>query len=113
VKEQFDTSTMGDNLISGKFVSTNRIATENLEVPVSLKMTVKGSRSTINYRAKPVIQISAESRKITEVLVSFLENYDIFLGMSYLNSHQAVIDCGKATIMFSRTGYVLQCQRII
>jgi hypothetical protein len=65
---------MGDNLISGKFVSTNRIVTENLEVPISLKMVVKGSRSTINYKVKPVIQISTELVEITEVLVASLEN---------------------------------------
>jgi hypothetical protein len=46
---------IGDNLISGKFVSTIRIATENLEVPISLKIVVKGSRSTINYKVEPVI----------------------------------------------------------
>jgi hypothetical protein len=64
-KVLFDTRTMEDNLISRKFVSTNRIATENLEVSISLKMAIKGSRSTINYRAKPVIQIGSESGEIT------------------------------------------------
>jgi hypothetical protein len=110
-KALFDTGTMGDNLISGKFVSTNRIAIKNLEVSISLKMAVKGSRSTINYKAKHVIQIGTEVGKITEVLVSSLENYDIFLGMPYFNHHHTVIDCRKATIMFSKTKYVLQCQR--
>jgi hypothetical protein len=47
-KALFDIGTMEDYLISGKFVSINRIATESLEVPISLKMVVKGSRSTIN-----------------------------------------------------------------
>jgi hypothetical protein len=55
VKALFSTCTMGDNLISGKFVSTNRITTENLKVPISLKMAIKKSRSTINYKVKPVI----------------------------------------------------------
>jgi hypothetical protein len=55
VKALFNTGTMGDNLISRKFVSTNRMTTENLEVPICLKMAVKGSRSTINYKVKPVI----------------------------------------------------------
>jgi hypothetical protein len=34
-KAQLDTATIGDHLISGKFVFKNRIATENLEVPIS------------------------------------------------------------------------------
>jgi hypothetical protein len=54
-KALFDTGTMGDNLISGKFVSTHRLATENLENLIALKMAVKGSRSTINYQAIPVV----------------------------------------------------------
>jgi hypothetical protein len=87
VKAQFDTGTMGDNLIPGKFVSTNRIATENLEVLISLKMVVKGSRSTINYKAKPVIKIVTVSDEINEALVSSLKDYNIFLGMPYLNCH--------------------------
>jgi hypothetical protein len=74
-------------------------------------MAVKGSRSTINYRAELVIQISSEPGEITEPLVSTLKNYDIFLGMPYLNRHQKVIDCRNVTIMFLKTGYVLQCQR--
>jgi hypothetical protein len=76
-------------------------------------MAVKGSRSTINYRVKPVFQIGSESGKITEALVSSHKNYNIFLGMPSLDLHQAVIDCGEATIMFLKTGYVLQCQREI
>jgi hypothetical protein len=107
VNTLFDISIMGENFISGKFVSTNRIATENFEVPIFLKMGVKGSRSTINYKGKPVIQIHTESDEITKVLVLSIENYDIFLEMPYLNCHQAAIDCEKATIMFLKTGYVL------
>jgi hypothetical protein len=110
-KALFDTGTIAGNLMSGKFVSTNWISTENLAVPISLTMALKGSRLTINYWAKPVIQISSELGEITEAWVTSLENYNIFLGMPYLNCHQAVIDCGKATIMFPKTEYVLQCQR--
>jgi hypothetical protein len=106
VKALFNTGTMGDNLIYEKFVSKNRIATENLEVPVSLKIAVNGSSSTINNKVKLVIQIATESGKITEALVSSLEDYDIFLEIPFLTCHQAVIDCRKATIMFPKTGYV-------
>jgi hypothetical protein len=109
VKALFNTGIVEDNLIPGKCVSTNRIATENLKVSISLKMAVKGSRSTINYRVKPVIKIGSDSGKIAEVLVSSLKNCDIFLRIPYLNGHQVVIDCRKVTIIFPKTGYVLQC----
>jgi hypothetical protein len=87
VKALCDIGTMGHNLISEKFVSRNRIATKNLEVSIFLKMVIKGSRYTINYKVKPVIQIGTESGKISEVLVSFLKNCDIFLRIPYLNRH--------------------------
>jgi hypothetical protein len=62
---------------------------------------------------KPVIQIGSESGEITEALVSSLKNYNIFPGMLYVNCYQAVIDCEKASIMFPKTRYVLQCQKKI
>jgi hypothetical protein len=53
VKALFNTSTTGDNLIYGKFVSTNRIASKNLKVPISLKMAVMEIRKyNINSLAK-------------------------------------------------------------
>jgi hypothetical protein len=43
VKALYFMNTMGNYLISGKFVSTNQIVTENLKVLISLKMADKGS----------------------------------------------------------------------
>ena len=62
-KALFDTGTMGDNLISGKFVSTFQIPTQDLDIPISLKMAVKGSRSIINYKSQPLIQVGDENRR--------------------------------------------------
>ena len=73
-KALFDTGTMGDNLISGKFVSAFQIPTQDLDTPVSLKMAVKGSRSTINYKAPPLIQIGDETGDTTDALVCSLDN---------------------------------------
>ena len=67
-KALFDTGTMGDNLISGKFVSTFQIPTQDLDTPISLKMAVKGSRSTINYKAQPLIQVGDETGDTTDAL---------------------------------------------
>jgi hypothetical protein len=74
-------------------------------------MAVKRQGSTINYKAKPVIQIGTEPGAITEALISSLANYDIFLGIPYLNHHQGVIDGKNTTIMLPKTGYLLQCQK--
>jgi hypothetical protein len=110
-KSLFDTGTMRDNLISGKFLSTHRLATETLENPIALKMAVKGSRSTINYQAMPVVQIGPAPGEITKALVSSVENYDIFLGMPYLNKHKAIIDYGYVTIRIPEKGYNLQYKK--
>jgi hypothetical protein len=110
-KAIFDTGTMGDNLISGKFVSTRRLATETLENPIALKKAVKGSRSTINYQAIPVVQIEPAPGEITKALVSFRKNYNIFLGMPYLYKFKGIIDGGNATMRFPEKGYDLQCKK--
>jgi len=93
---------MGDNLISGKFISTFQIPTKDLDTPISLKMAVKGSRSTINYKSQPVIKVGDETRDITDTLVCSLDNYDIFLGMSSLTTHNAIIDCGDFIMSFPK-----------
>jgi len=102
---------MGDNLISGKFVSTFQIPTKDLKTPVSLKMAGKGSHSTINYKSQPVIQVGDETADITDSLVCSLNNYDVFLGMPYLRSHNAIIDCGNSIISFPKKGITLTCRK--
>jgi hypothetical protein len=51
------------------------------------------------------------SGEITGVLVWSLKNYKIFMGIPYHNHHQVIIDCGKATIMFPKTGCVAMSER--
>jgi hypothetical protein len=66
---------MENNFISEKFVFTNRITTKkHLKVLLSLKMVVKESGSIINYKVKPVIQISLELGEISKVFASSLED---------------------------------------
>ena len=78
---------MGDNLISGKFVSAFQIPTQDLNNPISLKMALKGSRSTINFKSQPVIKVGDETGETTDALVCSLDNYDIFLAMPCLTAH--------------------------
>ena len=101
---------MGDNLISGKFVSTFQIPTQDLDTPISLKMAVKGSRSTINYKCQPLIQMENKTGEKTDALVCSLDNYDIFLGMPFLTAYNAMINCGNAIISFPEKGIALTCK---
>ena len=102
---------MEDNLISGKFVSTFRIPTQDLDTPISLKRAVKGSRSTINYKSQPLILVGDETGDTTDALVCSLDTYDIFLGMPYLTAHNAIIDCGNAIISFPKKEITLTCMK--
>ena len=103
-KALFHTGTMGDNPISGKFVSTFQIPTQDLDTHISLKMAVKASSSTINYKLQPLIQVGNKTGDNTDALVGSIDNYHIFLGMLYLTAHNAIIDCGNAIITFPKKG---------
>ena len=61
-KTLFDTGTMRDNLVSGKLGSTFQIPTKDLDTTISLKVAVKGWRSTINSKSQPVIEVGDENR---------------------------------------------------
>jgi len=110
-KALFDTGTIGYNLISGKFVSTFQIPTKDLDTPISLKMAVKESCSIISYKSQPVIQVGDETGDITNTLVCSSDNYDIFLGMPYLTTYEAIIDCGNSISSFPKKGITLTCKK--
>ena len=102
---------MGDTLISGNFVSTFQIPTQALNTPISLKMAVKGSHSTINYKSQPLLQVANETGDTTDALVCSLDKYNIFLRMPYLTAHNATIDCGNAIITLPKKGVTLICKK--
>ena len=102
---------MGDNLTSGKFLCTLQIPTQNLNISIRLKMAVKGSRSTINYKTQPLIQVGDETSDTTDAVVCSSDNYDILLGMPYLTAHDAIIDCENAIITFPKMGVTLTCKK--
>ena len=74
-------------------------------------MAVKGSRAKIYYKSQPLIQVGDETGDTTDALVCSIENYDIFLGMPYLTTYSAIIDCGNAIITFPKKGVTLTCKR--
>ena len=75
-------------------------------------MAVKGSRSTINYKAQPLIQVGDDTGDTTDALLCSLDNYDIFLRMLYLTAHNAIIYCGNAFITFPKKGITLTCKKV-
>jgi len=102
---------MGDNVISGKFVSTFQIPTKDLDTPISPRMDVQESRSTTNRTSQPRIQVGDATGHITDVLVYSLSNYDIFLGMPDLTTQNAIINCGNSIISFPKRVITLTCRK--
>ena len=95
-----NTGTIGGTLISNKFVTTHNIPyTANTNL-VALKMAVKGSRSTSNYKVKVMIHLGKMKIRDVEMMVTSVSDYDVLLSMDDLIKLGAVIDSRKNSIYF-------------
>jgi len=97
-----DTGTIGGTLISNKFVTTHNIPYTARKNPVTLKMAVKGSRSTSNCSVEVKIQPGKMKVDKVPMLVTPVSDYDILISMDDLIRLGAVIDCQKNSIYFSK-----------
>jgi len=97
-----DTGTIGGTLISNKFVTTPNIPYTARKNPVTLKMAVKGSRSTSNFSVEVMIQLGKMRVDKVPMLVTPVSDYDILISMDDLIRLGAVIDCQKNSIYFSK-----------
>jgi len=74
-------------------------------------MALKRSRSTINYKSQPLMQVGDETSDITDALVCSLYNHDLFLGMPCLTTHNTIIDYKTSILSFPKKGIILTCRR--
>jgi len=88
-----DTGTIGGTLIFNKFVTTHKIPYTARKNPVTLKMAVKGSRSTSNFSVEVMIQLGKMRVDKVPMLVTPVSDYDILISMDDLIRLGAVIDC--------------------
>jgi len=79
-----DTGTIGGTLISNKFVTTHNISYTARKNPVTLKMAVKGARSTSNFSVEVMIQLGKMSVDKVPMLVMPVSDYDILISMDDL-----------------------------
>jgi len=88
-----DSGTIGSTLISNKFVTTHNIPYTARKNPVTLKMAVKGSRSTSNFSVE--VMIRQDKMKVDKVpmLITPVSDYDILISMDDLIRLGVVIDC--------------------
>jgi len=88
-----DRGTIGGTLISNKFVTTHNIPYTGRNNPVTLKMAVKGSRSTSNFSVEVMIQLGKMRVDKVPMLVAPVSDYDNLISMDDLMRLGAVIDC--------------------
>jgi len=105
-----DTGTIGGTLISNKFVTTHNIPYRGRKNPVTLKMAVKGLRSTSNFSVEVMIKLG-KMKVNTKVpmLLTPVSDYDILISMDDVIRLEAVIDCQKNTIYFSKYKVRVTC----
>jgi len=97
-----DTRTIGVTLISNKLVTTHNIPYPARKNPVTLKMAIKGSRSTTNFSVEVMIQLGKMKVDKVPMLVTPVSEYDILISMDDLIRQGAVINCQKNSIYFSK-----------
>jgi len=106
-----DTGTIGGTLISNKFVTTHNIPYTARKNPVTLKMAVKGSRSTSNFSVEVMIQLGKMRVDKVHMLVTPISDYDILISMDDLIRLGAVINCQNNSIYFSKYKVRVTCDR--
>ena len=106
-----DTSTIGGTLISNKFVTTHNIpyTVSARKNPVTLKGAVEGSGSTSNFSVDIVIQLGKMRVDKVPMLVMPVSDYHIHFSMDDLLRLEAVIDCQKNSIYFSKYKVRVTC----
>jgi len=103
------TGTIGGTLISNKFITTHNIPYTARKNPLTLKMAVKGSRSTRNFSVDVIIQPGRIRIDKVPMLVRPVSDYDILISMDDLIRLEVVIDCQKNSIYFSKYKVRVTC----
>jgi len=104
-----DTGTIGGTLIANKFVTTHNIPYTARKNPVTLKVAVKGSRSTSNFSVEVLIQLGKIKVDKVPMLVMPVSDYDILISLDDLIRLGALIDCEKNIIYFSKYKVRVTC----
>jgi len=104
-----DTGTIGGTLISNKFVTPHNIPDTARKNPRTLKMAVKGSRSTSNFSVEVMIQLRKRKVDNVPMLVTPVSDYDILISMDDLIRPGAVIACQNNSIYFSKYKVRVTC----
>jgi len=106
---QFDTGTIGANLISAAFVTTHGIPCIELKEPTKILIAMKGSRSESNKECTVNLTVGKLQPKGNIMLVGNLAKYNVLIGMPFLKQQGGIIKCGGLAIDFRKFGIRINC----
>jgi len=106
-----DTGTIGGTLISNTFVTTHNIPYTARKNPVTIKMAVKGLRSTSNFSVEVMIQRGKMRVDKVPMLVTPVSDYDMLISMEDLIRVGTFLDYQKNSIYFSKYKVRVTCYR--
>ena len=78
-------------MISPSFIRVAKIEPFPLDKPISIQLTVTGSKSIINYGANATIKYNEKELKEYFNIVN-IDYYDAILGTPFLRKHEVIID---------------------
>jgi len=96
-KTLVDQQTAGANLISSTFCTLHKIPLHKMSLPVTLQMTMKGSRGSLTHYVLVQLDWLGYLEERT-MLVAALKDWDIILGSPALRDMKAVINMGTITV---------------
>src|ERR1043165_6470664 len=72
-------------------------------------MATKGSKANANKEATATAEICPGHKVRTKFLVVAISQYDVILGMPFMQENQVTLNTGESTAHFGRINYTLQC----
>src|SRR6201995_2360799 len=90
-KTLIDSQTVGSNFITSQYCQVHKIPTHELQIPVDIQQTLKGSRGKTNKYVEVELNIEGYKKKITAHVIN-MSNWDVILGMPTLKELGTIID---------------------
>jgi len=101
-KTLVDQQTAGADLISSTFRTLHKISLYKMNLPVTLQMTMKGSRGSLTYYV--IVHLDwLEYFEERTMLVTALKDWDIILESPAFQDMKAVINMGTMTVSIQPT----------
>src|SRR5205807_1713168 len=92
-----------------RFVKTHHLPYEALDKPHTLKMAVKGSRSTVKHKCKAKVTIGKHAFITEPMIIVILDTFDALIRYNFLYQNETLIDCKQKMIHFPKQKAKVYC----